>query len=60
MPIGVAVALTFLIPEPVVSQNAAAAIVLLVSGMVAALCLSSLYPGRKAARTPIVPAVSRA
>lgn len=60
VPIGVAVALTFLIPEPVVSQNAAAAIVLLVSGMVAALCLSSLYPGRKAARTPIVPAVSRA
>ena len=59
LPIGMAVVLTFLIPEPVVSQNAAVAITLLVSGLIAALCLSSLYPGRKAARTPIVPAISR-
>lgn len=59
VPIGVAVVLTFLIPQPVVSVNAAAAITLLVTGLIAALCLSSLYPGKKAAQTPIIPAVSR-
>jgi len=59
LPVGMAVVLTFLIPEPVVSQNAVVVIALLISGLIAALCLASFYPGRKAARTPIVPAVSR-
>jgi hypothetical protein len=59
LPVGMAVVLTFLIPEPVVSQNAVVVIVLLISGLIAALCLASFFPGRNAARTPIVPAVSR-
>ena len=59
LPVGMAVVLTFLIPEPVVSQNAVVVIVLLISGLIVALCLASFFPGRNAARIPIVPAVSR-
>jgi len=59
LPVGMAVVLTFLIPEPVVSQNAVVVIALLISGLIAALCFASFFPGKNAARTPIVPTVSR-
>ncbi len=59
LPVGMAVVLTFLIPEPVVSQNAVVVIALLISGLIAALCFASFFPGRNAARIPIVPTVSR-
>jgi ABC-type antimicrobial peptide transport system permease subunit len=59
VPIGLLAVLIFLIPEPVISQNAVLAIVLLISGLTATLCLASLYPAKKAAQTPITTAVSR-
>ncbi|MBS7614199.1 hypothetical protein KEJ18_00430 [Candidatus Bathyarchaeota archaeon] len=53
-PVGLAIILLFLIPEPVVSQNAVVAMVLLISGLITALCLTSLYSARKAAKTPVM------
>jgi len=58
-PVGLAIVLVFLIPDPVVSQNAVVAMVLIISGLIAALCLASLYPARKAAKTPITTAVAQ-
>ena len=59
LPVGMAVVLTFLIPEPIVSQNAVVVIAFLIFGVIVSLCLASLVPGKNAARTLIVPAVSR-
>jgi len=59
VPIGLAVILIFLIPEPVISQNAVVVIALLISGLIAALCLASLYPARKAAQISITTAVAQ-
>ncbi|MEM2888317.1 MAG: FtsX-like permease family protein [Candidatus Bathyarchaeia archaeon] len=53
-PVGLAIVLFFLIPEPVVSLNAVVAVALLTLGLIAALCLASLYPARKASMAQIL------
>jgi ABC-type antimicrobial peptide transport system permease subunit len=58
LPIGLAFVLIFLIPELVISQNAIVAITILLSVLIAALCLASLYPAKKAAQTPIITVVA--
>ncbi len=59
LPIGLTIVFWFFIPEPVVSQTAAISIAALLSGLTGALCLSSLYPARKIAKTPITKAMSQ-
>jgi ABC-type antimicrobial peptide transport system permease subunit len=59
LPAGLAVVLLFLIPEPVISLNAVVIIVLLISGLIFALCLASLYLARRTAQSSIAASVSR-
>ena len=53
LPIGLAFVLIFLIPELVISQNAIVAITILLSVLIAALCLASLYPPKKKLLRPL-------
>jgi len=60
LPIGIAIVLWFFIPEPVVSLTATLSIILLLSALACALCLSSIFPARKIAKTPMTKAMSQA
>ncbi len=59
LPIGLVVAFWFFIPESIVSLTAASTIAVLLSVLIAALCLTSLYPARKMAKMAITSAMSR-
>jgi len=58
VPIGAIIAFWFFIPEAIVSQAATVSIIGLLSILIGALCLSSLYPARKIAKTPITRAIN--
>jgi len=60
LPIGAIVVFWFFIPEAVVSQTATLSMMGLISVLICALCLASLHPARRIARTPITKAVSQA
>ncbi|MDH5794697.1 MAG: ABC transporter permease [Candidatus Bathyarchaeota archaeon] len=60
LPVGIAIVLWFFIPEPVVSLTAILSIILLLSALAGALCLSSVFPARKIAKTPMTKAMSQA
>ena len=59
LPVGITIVLFFFIPEPVVSPTATLSIVALLSILSSALCLSSLFPSRRIAKTPITKAMSQ-
>jgi ABC-type antimicrobial peptide transport system permease subunit len=58
LPTGLLVILIFFIPDAVISMNTIVVTTMLILAMIAALCLASLYPARKAAQTPITTAIS--
>jgi putative ABC transport system permease protein len=60
LPIGTAIVFWFFIPEAVFSQKAALTIAGLLAVLMGVLCLSSLYPSRKIAKTPMIKAMSQA
>ncbi len=59
LPIGTVIVFWFFIPEAVVSQRAILTAAGLLSGLLCALCLTSLYPARRIVRTPITRAMSQ-
>jgi ABC-type antimicrobial peptide transport system permease subunit len=59
LPAGLLVVFTFFLREPVVTVNAALTIIGLMSTLIAALCLSSLQPARKAAQNIITEVSSK-
>jgi ABC-type antimicrobial peptide transport system permease subunit len=58
LPIGMSIVFWFFIPEAVISQKAILTIAGLLSALIGTLCLSSLYPAGKIARTPITKTLS--
>jgi len=59
LPVGIAIVLLFFIPEPVVSLTAAVSIAALLSALAGALCLSSVFPARRIAKTPLAEVMSQ-
>jgi len=57
--VGMMIVFWFFIPEAVVSQRAILTVVGLLSSLMGALCLSSLYPARKIAKVSITRAISQ-
>jgi ABC-type antimicrobial peptide transport system permease subunit len=60
LPVGITAAFWFFIPEAIISQTATMTIAVLLSALMAALCLSSLYPARRITKTSITKAMNQA
>jgi len=59
LPIGTIVVFWFFIPEPVISATATLAIVGVLSVLLGALCVSTLYPARRMTNTRVTDGVSQ-